>query len=88
MCTQTIVIGQPTSDRKLVPIEFLSAIEVNGRKNVDVNTDIIQPNQYNYIELICKDYAAGLDIMFAYDDPNCRDSGALYIGRWNDGVVE
>ena len=86
--TNTIVIGEKNKASANKPIEFLSAIEVNGRKNVDVNTDIIQPNQYNYIELICKDYAAGLDIMFAYDDPNCRDSGALYIGRWNDGVVE
>lgn len=88
MSTQTIVIGEQNKVSANKPIEFLSFIEVNSRKDVDVNTDILQPNHWKYIELICKDYAAGLDLMFAYDEPLRREKGTLYLGRWNDGVVE
>jgi hypothetical protein len=26
-------------------------------------------------------------LMFAYDDPNKRENGMLYIGKFNDGVI-
>jgi len=32
-------------------------------------------------------FALGFDLMFAYNDPNERSFGDLYIGRFNDGVV-
>jgi hypothetical protein len=28
-----------------------------------------------------------MDLMFAYDDPDKRKDGVLYIGYWNDGIV-
>jgi hypothetical protein len=40
---------------------------------------------WNNIELICKDYGDGCDLMFAYD--NNRSDGIAYLGHFNDGIV-
>ena len=45
------------------------------------------PSDFNFIELICREYQSGSDLMFAYDDPNKRENGMLYIGKFNDGVI-
>lgn len=50
--------------------------------------NVIKPNTFNYIELICSNYASGNDLMFAYGDPSERYKGILFIGKWNDGVVD
>lgn len=88
MSTQTIVIGEQNKAPAKKPIEFVSLIEVIDSRRVSIFTDMLKPNQWKYIELICKDYGNKLDILFAYDDPLQREKGSLYLGRWNDGVVE
>lgn len=45
------------------------------------------PEHYNFIELISRNYRDGMDLMFAYDDPKTRD-GVLYLGYFRDGVIE
>jgi len=43
--------------------------------------------KYDFVELICKNYAQSLDIIFAYKDGK-RDEGTLFLGHWNDGIIE
>ena len=84
MSTQVIVIGKPEKGKAKAAIEFQSFLNTN----LNIDNGAYSPSHYKYIELICKDYAHGFDLMFAYNDPNERSCGVLYIGRFNDGVVE
>jgi hypothetical protein len=84
MSTQVIVIGKPEKGKTKTAIEFRSFLN-SELQTTDRGT--YSPSHYKYIELICKDYALGCDLMFAYNDPNDRSCGALYIGHFNDGVV-
>ena len=91
MSTKVIVIGETKPQKRLKPIEFrslLNCVEVNRSDEAIVKTSFgDEPSNFKYIELICRNYQAGLDLMFAYNDPEDRD-GVLYIGHFNDGVVE
>ena len=86
--TKTFVIGEPKDNDIKKPIEFFTNLNVLGIDDVEVETEPTMPCKWDYIELICKDYAPNLDLMFAYDDADDRGNGILIIGRWNDGVVE
>lgn len=44
------------------------------------------PDEYDYVELICRNYIDGMDIMFAYNKGE-KEIGLLYFGHFNDGVV-
>ena len=83
MNTQVIVIGKPEKGKAKTAIEFQSFLNTN----LNIDGSAYSPSHYKYIELICKDYALGFDVMFAYNDPNERSFGVLYIGHFNDGVV-
>lgn len=84
--TKTIVIGEVGQVIKKIPIKFdmllSEELEIeDARYNYS--------HAFKYIELICRDYdMKGNDLMFAYDDVNDRSRGTLFIGKWNDGVVE
>lgn len=82
--TKVIVLGEETLKKELKPIEFHFAL--NGDKTMSKAYD--KPTYYKYIELVCKNYSRDFDLMFAYDNPDRRDSGVLYLGKFNDGVVE
>jgi hypothetical protein len=83
MSTQVIVIGKPEKGKAKAAIEFQSFLNTN----LNIDNGAHSPSSYKYIELICKDYAHGFDLMFAYNDPNGRSFGVLYIGHFNNGVV-
>ena len=87
--TKTIILGKPTSADVKRSIEFLTHVYIRDvdealTEQVD---KLSQPHEWGFIELICKDYAPNLDLMFAYDDDGDRSEGCLMVGRWNDGVV-
>jgi hypothetical protein len=95
MATQINIIGKHQQDKvKRTPIEFkyaLNQVEPNhpdilrpARKLEDTDS----PKKYNFIDLICKNYLSGYDLMFAYNFADNRHLGVLYIGHFNDGVVE
>ena len=79
--TKVIVLGQQE------PKEQPKKIELRRSLNIDFAFENACDNakDWNYIELICKDYTEGVDLMFAYDDD--RNSGCFYLGQFNDGVV-
>ena len=86
--TKTIILGEQKDKAINKPIEFFTHIHVVDSDDVSVENVETLPCKWNYIELICKDYAPNLDLMFAYDDADDRSNGILIIGRWNDGVVK
>lgn len=78
--TKVTVLGQEPEQKKLKPIEFTHVL--NSKKEFE--DGCLAPNDWENIELIYRD---GLfDVMFAYD--NDRNNGNLYLGHFNDGVVE
>ncbi len=83
MSTQVIVIGKPEKGKTKTAIEFRSFLNTS----LKIDDATYSPSHYKYIELICKNYALGCDLMFAYNDPNDRSFGELYIGYFNDGVI-
>ena len=85
--TKTIVLEEQKQAHVKQPIEFLTHIHVSESDEISAEQVDSRPHEWGFIELICKDYAAGLDLMFAYDDAGDRSEGCLMVGRWNDGVV-
>ena len=87
--TKTIVIGEHKDNAIKKTIEFFSQLNVLKSDSIEIeNVATSNPHHWNYIELICKNYAPNLDLMFAYDDADDREEGILIIGRWNDGTVK
>lgn len=79
--TKVTVLGeQPKEGKK--KIEFSEYL----RGDLKVEKFNESPSSYENIELICRDYIEGKDLMFAYNNGN-RSCGILFIGKFNDGVV-
>ena len=79
--TKVTIIGEATPIEKKKPIQFVRVIHSNS---LEIAT--IKPYEWDNIELICKNYGSGYDLMFAYHHK--RDGGVAYLGYFNDGVVE
>ena len=93
MSTQINIIGYHRQDKvKKIPIEFKYALNQVKSNYPDIlrptTTKEDSPKDYNFIDLICKNYLSGFDLMFAYNLADKRELGVLYIGYFNDGVVE
>lgn len=85
MTTKCIVLGEiPEELRQPHKIEFVKCLYFNSLYFKD---SLSFPDRWINIELIKrKTYPAEeYDVMFAYD--NNRETGVLYLGYWNDGVV-
>lgn len=79
--TKVTILGQePKEKKELKPIEFTESL--TGSKNFEGGC--VPPSDWANIELVCR--YGSFDIMFAYDDS--RNNGCLYLGHFNDGVVE
>lgn len=87
--TKTIVLGaERTEVKKYTDIKFVKLL--TGEYNVqhaDPKMIANQPKEWEFIELVSKGYGSDMDLMFAYDAPEDRAEGFLFIGYWNDGVV-
>jgi hypothetical protein len=93
MSTQINIISNHRQDKvKKIPIEFKYALNQVKSNYPDIlrpiKTGEDSPKDFNFIDLICKNYLSGCDLMFAYDFADQRELGVLYIGYFNDGVVE
>ena len=83
--TTVVIIGESTTKQAPRPITFsLDITSVDSAPN-DICAD---PSDWNYIELIARNYCDGYDLMFAYDHPSLRGEGIAYLGHFNDGIVE
>ena len=84
--TKVIILGQePKEEKKLKPIYFQQFL----KRSIDNGfcRECSDPKEWDNIELISLNYTEdGLDLMYAYDKR--RNEGYLYLGHFNDGVVE
>lgn len=84
--SKIIIIGkQKGFKRSLKPIKLQYILNIDIEIH-EINGD--KASDYRYIELICRNYSEGYDLIFCYQNPQHRENGVLYIGEWNDGVVE
>ncbi len=67
--------------KPLKPIEFVEVF--NRGKNEKASAC---PSDYLNIELVCNNYDNNMSILYAYNDN--RNYGCLYLGYFNDGIVE
>ncbi len=79
--TKVTIIGGATPIEKKKPIQFAKSIGTTSNHPARSGT-----LGWGNIELICKDYGDGYDLMFAYN--NNRKDGIAYLGYFNDGIVE
>ena len=90
MSTTCIVLGENNSVKQVKkPIEFLVFVDTSEVMTKTKRCKVVKnkPNEFFNIELVSKKAGGfGLDIMFAYNQN--RNYGYLYLGHWNDGVVE
>ena len=73
------VLGTDTQISNPIKFELLLDVFLKPQNSTCI------PGQFNYIELICKNYNSSKDLMFAYIEN--RSDGVLFIGKWNDGIV-
>lgn len=77
-------------DKKYRPTELLYLLTFNDKVPIIKGAKSYWDSR-RYVELICKAYNQDienpLDLIFMYDNPQDRSSGALYLGRWNDGYI-
>lgn len=87
MATKTIVIGE-VEEKKQNFIIFVHQINIGfGNNWLSIPKNL--PKDYKYIELIKRrKNITYFDLMFAYDDPNKRENGILYLGHWGNGIVK
>jgi len=79
--TKVTIIGEALPIQKKKPIEFVKS--VGTTHNHPARLDSLG---WDNVELICKDYGDGYDLMFAYN--KMRSDGIAYLGHFNDGIVE
>jgi hypothetical protein len=79
--TKVIILGQEPEQKKLKPIEFVKIIH---EEDLEIITALCIPKDWKNIELIGR--GKGYDIMYAYD--HHRNIGRVFLGHFNDGVVE
>jgi hypothetical protein len=82
--TKVIILGQEPEQKKTKRIEFVELIDHSKQFTAPRYT----PKDFKNIELVAKNWDVDeiLDLMFAYDSD--RNVGYLYLGHFNDGVVE
>jgi len=87
MSTNCIVLGQKEPPTHPKPIQFVKYMD-NRQSGPYIDDTSVTPKFFKNIELIAsgRTTAQEYDIMFAYDDD--RSCGCLFLGFWNDGVVE
>lgn len=85
MATKVIILGQDAPKEAKKPIEFKRIMN----NHAEWKPAIVTPNVYQCIELISRNYADDLDLMFAYiENRNHPSMACLYLGHFNDGIVE
>lgn len=83
--TKTIIIGDEQQKKK--PIEFHKFLFLNDDGEIELIDGFdTRPSDYLTIELISLKYSEDFDLMFAHRGN--RSAGCLFLGKWNDGVVE
>ena len=82
--TKVIILGQEYKKPTQKPIEFIKLLT----HSFATSPNRCNPCDWKNIELICRNYGYEnkFDLMFGYDDK--REYGFLYLGHFNDGVVE
>jgi hypothetical protein len=81
--TTTIIVGGVQPNKKIIKtIEFKKYITGST-----IDDTVTSPREYKFIELIAPKYFSDYDVMFAYNNPDLRSYGSMYLGFWNDGVV-
>jgi len=80
--TKVIILEEQPEKKELNPIEFKLKLACNHEFTPSKEF----PKEWQNIELICKNYSTQYDLMFAFDD--IRQHGILFLGHFNDGVVE
>lgn len=82
---KVIVIGEENkAPEQKKPIELIRSW--CGENEVSLVNSLIIKN-YDYIELIAKNYFDDFDLIFCYYDAKNRGEGCIFLGHWNDGVV-
>ena len=86
--TKVTIIGEHASTvKKYTKIKFIKVLTGNYKVDDASGGGWSAPADWANIELICRNYSDGMDLMFCYDDADYRNDGVLYVGYFNEGLV-
>lgn len=86
--TKVTIIGENKQEQTKKPIEFVKFLNDIIMSGDYVKPAKTSPHEFLNIELICKNYSGGLDLMFCYnDDRDDQSKHQIAFGYFNDGVV-
>lgn len=78
--TKVTIIGEQPKETKKKPIEFKWHIDVSGNKLLP----LWKPNEFAHIEVVRR--LNGFDMFICYNSDIAHS--VLYLGHYNDGVIE
>lgn len=79
--TKITIIGEEPKIKELKKIEFIKVL----KRDLIISNSFFNTESFSNIELISLNYTKEFDLMFAYNSN--RNKGALYLGKFNDGIV-
>jgi len=87
--TKVTVLGITNNIKPRKKIQFVKILTNDSEFEDSGN---LKPSQYEYIELIAKDYSFiygqyRVDLMFCFNHHDARGEGILVLGHFNDGIV-
>lgn len=87
MTKVTIIGGHASTVKKYTKIKFIKVLTGNYDMYDVSSVGLSAPADWENIELICRNYEGGMDLMFAYDSAEYRNDGVLCVGYFNEGLV-
>ena len=82
--TKIINLFGNKEEKKGKPIEFIKFVDESSGETATSNH--VKPKDWDNVSLLCKS-GDGFDMMFAWDSDD-PDTGCVYLGHWNDGIVD
>jgi len=83
--TKTIILSEIEAEKApKKPIEFIAHLT----SDLQIKRAAASPSSFRTVVLICKNYTQKYDLMFAYNEKPSDNGSTLYLGKWNDGIVE
>ena len=75
------------SQKNLKPIELVNRIFDDNNDPI-IDKAVINPKNYGFVALLNKGGDEFFDLIACWNKDNEADEKTLYLGNWNDGVVE
>ena len=84
----TTIFKEEIKNKKLKPIKLVKMIvDIVGQEKIR-SDNMPKVSNYDYVSLVKKGDSSTYDIILCWDEYYTEAEKILFLGYWNDGVVE